>query len=110
MVGVLGSREARRVLAPVCQPDTSAALSLTASSGGLKPFARSSIMTTQSQGATAPTVFQFQESTQLRVITIDGESWFVAADVCAALSITNEQTRRLDADIPHPYVAFFYFI
>lgn len=55
-------------------------------------------MNTQSQGASAPTVFQFQESTQLRVVTIDGEPWFVAADVCAALSITNEQTRRLDED------------
>ena len=36
---------------------------------------------------------------QVRVITDDqGEPWFVAADVCAVLGITTEQTRRLDDD------------
>ncbi len=57
-------------------------------------------MNNQSQGATAPTVFQFQESTQLRVVTIDGEPWFVAADVCAALELGNvtKALLRLDDD------------
>ena len=35
----------------------------------------------------------------VRVVTDDkGEPWFVAADVCAAISINTEQTRRLDDD------------
>lgn len=57
-------------------------------------------MNTQSQGATAPTVFQFQESTQLRVITIDGEPWFVADDVCSILEHSNSRMaiKSLDDD------------
>ena len=38
MVGVLGSRKARRLQNPLCQPDTSAAFSLTALVGGFKFF------------------------------------------------------------------------
>lgn len=30
-------------------------------------------------------VFNFEESTPIRVITIDGEQWFVGKDVCLAL-------------------------
>jgi prophage antirepressor-like protein len=57
-------------------------------------------MAAQAQGAYAPAVFQFQESTQLRVINIDGEPWFVAADVCAALDINNHRmaVEKLDDD------------
>jgi prophage antirepressor-like protein len=56
-------------------------------------------MSNQAQGATAPTIFQ-SESTQLRVVTIDGEPWFIAADVCAALELGNNRqaTVRLDDD------------
>ena len=39
--------------------------------------------------ASAPIVFQFASTNQIRVIVIDGEPWFVAADVCAALGLTN---------------------
>jgi prophage antirepressor-like protein len=39
------------------------------------------------------------EGRQVRVITDEqGMPWFVAADVCAVLGITTEQTRRLDDD------------
>jgi prophage antirepressor-like protein len=57
-------------------------------------------MNTQAPSATAPTVFKFQESTQLRVVTIDGEPWFVAVDVCAALELGNvtKALLRLDED------------
>lgn len=57
-------------------------------------------MNTQAQGASAPTVFQFQDSFQLRVVTIDGEPWFVAVDVCAVLEIQNttHALKRLDDD------------
>lgn len=42
--------------------------------------------------------FQYH-STHVRAIADDkGEPWFVAADVCAALSIRTEQIRRLDDD------------
>lgn len=39
--------------------------------------------------ASAPIVFQFASTNQIRVIVIDSEPWFVAADVCAALGLTN---------------------
>jgi hypothetical protein len=43
--GVLGSREARRILDPVCQPDTSStALRLTAPVGGYKTTVKEAIM------------------------------------------------------------------
>ena len=37
---------------------------------------------------------------KIRTLTIDGEPWFVAADVCRALEIGNptDAMRRLDAD------------
>ena len=34
----------------------------------------------------------------IRALTIDGEPWFVAADVCEVLTVATEQTRRLDDD------------
>ena len=54
---------------------------------------------TQSIGAAAPTVFHFT-SHSLRVVMRDSEPWFVAADVCDALSIDNNRnaTARLDDD------------
>jgi prophage antirepressor-like protein len=57
-------------------------------------------MNTKSPGATAPTVFKFQETHPLRVIAVDGEPWFVAADVCAALDLGNitNALNRLDDD------------
>lgn len=42
--------------------------------------------------------FEF-ESKNVRVVSGgNGDPWFVAADVCDALTITTEQTRRLDDD------------
>lgn len=43
--------------------------------------------------------FQF-EKINVRVVVVDGEPWFVAADVCAALGIgnTTDALRRLDDD------------
>lgn len=51
------------------------------------------------QGKTAQ-VYQFNQKQELRVIMIDGEPWFVAADVCAAINITNYRNavEKLDAD------------
>lgn len=46
-----------------------------------------------------PAVFQF-DSHKVRVIEKDGQSWFVAADVCAALTIANprDAVSKLDED------------
>lgn len=58
-------------------------------------------MTNQIQTApSAPAVFNFKESIQLRVVSIKGEPWFVATDVCAALDIGNvtQALSRLDDD------------
>lgn len=33
----------------------------------------------------APFVFKFEESTPIRIVTLDGEQWFVGKDVCQAL-------------------------
>lgn len=33
----------------------------------------------------APSVFKFEESTPVRIVTLDGEQWFVGKDVCQAL-------------------------
>lgn len=40
------------------------------------------------------------EDTKVRIVKILGEPWFVAADVCAALEITDHKValRRLDGD------------
>lgn len=50
----------------------------------------------------APKSFTFHLSDSasftVRTLLRDGEPWFVAADVCAALDLTTEQTRRLDDD------------
>lgn len=45
----------------------------------------------------AITPFIFERAT-IRTIQIDGQPWFVAADVCTALTVATEQTRRLDDD------------
>ena len=44
-------------------------------------------------------IFSFDQSA-VRVVTVDGEPWFVAADVCAALTIGNNRDAltRLDDD------------
>lgn len=43
-------------------------------------------------------IFQNQEFGELRSRMIEGEPWFVAADVCRALDIDRSQMRRLDDD------------
>lgn len=44
-------------------------------------------------------IFTFEES-QVRTVTVDGEPWFVLADVCRVLEITNHKnvSARLDPD------------
>lgn len=57
-------------------------------------------MTTQPQSATAPAVFQFNQSYQVRIVVIDSEPWFCLSDVCAVLDIKNaSQTgKQLDQE------------
>ena len=45
-------------------------------------------------------VFENAEFGQVRTISIDGEPWFIASDVCNALELTNSRmaTDRLDDD------------
>ena len=38
------------------------------------------------------------EGNEIRTLVIDGDAWFVAADVCAVLDVDSSQTRRLDED------------
>jgi prophage antirepressor-like protein len=53
-------------------------------------------MTTQ----TKPTVFSFEASSQIRAISIHGNPWFIAADVCSAIGIKHSASamRALDSD------------
>lgn len=48
----------------------------------------------------ALSVFSFQESHPVRVVLVNGEPWFVAADVCKALDIADNRAavRKLDDD------------
>jgi prophage antirepressor-like protein len=46
-------------------------------------------MTAQSTRALAPSIFQFEDSKNLRVVEIDGQIWFGATDVCRALQYSN---------------------
>src|SRR5690606_23624973 len=55
---------------------------------GSKPRIGICAMHNHTQGASAPSVFHFS-TTDLRVVLINDKPWFVAADVCAALSIGN---------------------
>src|SRR5260364_68901 len=66
---------------------------------GLSLSTRSKAMSASAQGTSVPSIFSFEEK-PLRVIVIDGEPWFVAADVCAALEISNPSMalRVLDDD------------
>ncbi|WP_276851051.1 BRO-N domain-containing protein [Enterobacter oligotrophicus] len=45
-------------------------------------------------------VFEFQEAHKIRVVLIDGNPWFVAADVCKALALSNptKAIKSLDDD------------
>ncbi|OKN41627.1 hypothetical protein AM419_005292 [Klebsiella pneumoniae] len=46
----------------------------------------------------ALSVFSFQENHPVRVVLVNGEPWFVAADVCKALDIADNRAavRKLD--------------
>lgn len=46
------------------------------------------------------TIFKNDQFGEVRTITIEGEPWFVAADVCKALEISNptDAIKRLDDD------------
>lgn len=43
-------------------------------------------------------VFNNPEFGEIRTVEVNGEPWFVAADVCQALEISRTQVRRLDDD------------
>ena len=45
-------------------------------------------------------IFEHQDFGQIRVVEQDGEPWFVAADVCRALDLsdTSKSLERLDED------------
>src|SRR5260364_308348 len=66
---------------------------------GLSLSTRSKAMSASAQGTSVPSLFSFEEK-PLRAVVIDGEPWFVAADVCAALEISNPSMalRVLDDD------------
>ncbi len=65
----------------------------------LKPLYRTIAMANYTQGASAPTEYLF-ETHSIRTIDRNGEIWFVAPDICAALDITNvsQAVQRLDDD------------
>lgn len=46
----------------------------------------------------ALSVFSFQESHPIRVVIVEGEPWFVAADICSAAGIDTTGIRKLDED------------
>jgi prophage antirepressor-like protein len=64
-----------------------------------KPLQRSSAMSNPASGTSVPSVFSF-ESKQLRIIVIDDQPWFVAADVCKILELGNptKAVAALDED------------
>lgn len=53
-----------------------------------------------SVGASAPKLFSFDQSFPVRIVMRDGDPWFYAMDVCAALGIANARDAliKLDAD------------
>ncbi len=52
-----------------------------------------------SSQSSSPSVIPFCfESQEVRALTIEGEPWFVAKDVCDVLDLGTEQVRRLDED------------
>jgi prophage antirepressor-like protein len=51
----------------------------------------------KAKGTFVPSIFSFEEK-PLRVIVIDGAPWFVAADVCAALKLSNPTKALLALD------------
>lgn len=57
-------------------------------------------MASQATGASAPLSFSFDQSFDVRVVMLDGDPWFVAADVCAVLGIEKHRDAlsKLDAD------------
>lgn len=54
-------------------------------------------MNTTSSNPAAILPYQFEKH-EVRALTIDGDPWFVAKDVCAVLDLGTEQIRRLDDD------------
>lgn len=57
-------------------------------------------MTDLAQSASALVSFSFDQSFNIRIVMRDGDPWFVAADVCAALGIANNRDAldKLDDD------------
>ena len=50
----------------------------------------------QDHRSSAPTLFRYDDQTDVRVVVIDGEPWFVLADLTRALGISQFRTDRLD--------------
>lgn len=50
------------------------------------------------QNSSQLTVFNFEESKIRVLLDENGDSWFVASDVCGCLGVATEQIRRLDDD------------
>lgn len=52
------------------------------------------------QSKNSPTIFSFEAATKIRAISVDGNPWFVAKDVCNALQLTNSRVslQALDDD------------
>ena len=48
------------------------------------------------QHSSAPALFRYDAETAVRVVTLDGEPWFVLADLTKALGLTQFRTDRLD--------------
>lgn len=84
---------------PVSQPPSRSPTPFESGAGGSKPHTEV-IMTSIAQSASSPAVFDFQ-SHQVRIVTRNGEPWFVASDVCNALGYSNTSKAvgdHLDAD------------
>lgn len=58
------------------------------------------------QDTSAPALFRYDDQTEVRVVTIDGEPWFVLADLCKVLGLTrgpSQVAERLDDGVRQTY-------
>ena len=65
---------------------------------GYKPYVRRHIMYNQSIATSVATESFNFDNFPVRAINRNGDIWFIAADVCAAIDIGTEKIRRLDDD------------
>lgn len=60
----------------------------------------------QDQNNSAPALFRYDDETAVRVVTIDGEPWFVLNDLCRALGMARSASQvadRLDKGVRQTY-------